>query len=139
MSIKKSQVSKKAALKKGVKQAKLYQKRVLSAELSTPILHPGIMVANVDATSVPGTVGVTFNAGGGQITATLIRNGVLINLQTISSDGSIFFSDIQYRDGITINGVCTGAGGADIIISVPTTPTPQHFVTGFIHGLYIVN
>jgi hypothetical protein len=141
MAIKKSSKElKKASLKKGTKKTKLaLPKKGVSAELVTPILPLGIMVSSDGANSVAGNVSVTFNSGIGQITASIFRNGLLINLQTISSDGNIFFSDIQSRDGIAVNGVCTGTGGADITISVPTTPTPQHFDTGFIHGLYIVN
>lgn len=138
MSIKKSQVTKKAILKKDAKQAKSSQKKVMSAQLITPLLNPEIMASDA-STSVAGSVSVTFNSGIGQITASLFRNGALINLQTISNDGSIFFSDIQSKDGISVNGVCTGTGGADITVSVPTNPaTPQHFNTEFIHGGYIV-
>lgn len=97
------------------------------------------LITNNIAVAVPANVGITFFSGTGQITASLFRNGILINLQTIVNDGSINFSDVQSGDGISVNGVATGVGGATITIDRPTSPSnPDHFDTGFIHRGYIV-
>lgn len=96
------------------------------------------LVAASAPTSAPARVGVTFFSGVGQITASLFRNGVLINMQSISSSGNINFSEVQSGDVISINGVCTGA--ADIAINRTTTPTtPEHFTAGIILSGYLIN
>lgn len=91
----------------------------------------------VEAVSTPANINVVFTSGVGQVTCTLFRNGAMINMQSVSSTSTIFFSDVQSRDGISINGVCTGT--ATITMSVPTTPsTPKNFMTGPIHTILIV-
>lgn len=88
--------------------------------------------------SVPVEVGFRFVSGIGQATASLFRKGLLINMQSISSSGNIHFSEVQSRDVISINGVCTGT--ADISVSVPTRPeTPEHFDSGIILTGYLIN
>ena len=121
--------AKKAAAKKAaVKKAPV--KKALS-------LTSNELVAAVATTSVPANINVVFRSGLGQLTASLFRRGVLINMQSISNDGTILLSDVQQRDVISINGVCTGT--ADITITVRTSPaTPQRFSTGPIHRGYIV-
>jgi hypothetical protein len=84
------------------------------------------LVALIDGIAKPANIRVDFFSGIGQITAVLFRNGILINMQSISTDGDINFTDVQSRDTISINGVC--AGSATIKISIPTNaPTPETF------------
>jgi len=84
------------------------------------------LVAKATATSFAMRVGIDFLNGLGQATAVLFRNGVLINMQSISMGGSILFSDVQSHDTLAVNGVCSG--DAIIDINVPTNPaTPQNF------------
>jgi hypothetical protein len=87
--------------------------------------------------SGPATVHVDFKSGIGQITAFLVRGGLLINMQSIGTSGDIIFSDVRSGDSLSIDGVC--AGNATINVSVPTNPkTPQDFPTGPIHiGLLV--
>lgn len=95
------------------------------------------LVAFASPTSNSADISVVFNAGLGQITSSLFRNGVLINLQSISNSGSIHFSDVQSGDSISLNGICSGT--ADITVSVPTNPpTPEHFDAGIIMTGYTV-
>lgn len=136
MAKKKKASPKKAALKSAPK----------SAIMSTtgPAFPPSIpLVAEVISGSMPATIGVTFNAGIGQMTASLIRNGVLINLQSISSSANIFFSDVRQGDLVTLIGIATGTSSgtnsAIITISVPTIPsTPDPRPEGPIHGMYVI-
>ncbi len=96
------------------------------------------LVAIVSPLSAPIDISFRFISGIGQATASLFRNGVLINMQSISSTGDIHFSEVQSGDVISINGVCTGR--ADITINAPTTPTtPDHFTAGIILAGYLVN
>ncbi len=82
-------------------------------------------------------VEIIFKSGLGQATAALFRNGLLINMQSISTSDTIHFSDARPRDSISINGVCTGT--ADVIVSVPTNPpTPEHFDSGIILAGYTI-
>lgn len=82
-------------------------------------------------------VGITFNNGLGQVTVSLFRMGVLINMQSISTSGSIHFSHVEAGDSISVNGVCSGT--ADIEINVSTNPaTPEHFNAGVIMSGYTV-
>jgi hypothetical protein len=107
----------------------------------TAISNPGIntpsMPKTVGATLVPANVIVVFTSGIGQLTASLFRNGMMINMQSVNASGTIFFSDVQSDDMISINGVCTG--NASVTVSVPTNPaTPQTFEAGPIHTGLIV-
>jgi hypothetical protein len=96
------------------------------------------LIALPTAASATANVNIVFKSGLGQITSSLFRNGVLINMQSISNSGDIHLSDVQSGDVVSINGVCTGT--ADITISVPTTPaTPEHFTAGFLFGNYVIN
>ncbi|THU37065.1 hypothetical protein FAM09_19115 [Niastella caeni] len=80
----------------------------------------------------------TFTAGLGQATSSLFRKGVLINMQSISSSGSVQFSEAQSGDVISVNGICTG--NATIVIDTPTTPaTPDQFNAGLIIAGYLIN
>jgi hypothetical protein len=93
------------------------------------------MVAAEAPHSLPVDITFDFTSGIGQVTATLFRKGVLINMQSISNSGKIRFSEVQSRDAISINGVCTGK--AVITVNTPTIPdSPQEFnaeliLTGF--------
>ncbi|MET0393937.1 MAG: hypothetical protein ABW019_12385 [Chitinophagaceae bacterium] len=108
-------------------------KSIKSAKLSTNSL-----VATASASSKPASINFTFSSGIGQATASLFRNGVLINMQSISSSGAIGFSDVQSGDVTAINGICTGQ--AVISVSVPTTPaTPKKFKAGLIIGAFLIN
>jgi len=105
-------------------------------ENSTPLLKSNL-VAEASAASRNVNVEIVFLSGLGQVTVALFRNGVLINLQSVSNDSTVFLADVQSLDVISVNGICTGS--ADITISVTTRPpTPQHFPTGPIHAGYIV-
>jgi hypothetical protein len=95
------------------------------------------LVARPAANSQPANINCVFTGGIGQITATLFRNGAMINMQSVSSSSAINFSDVQSGDAISVNGVCTGR--CDITISVPTTPgTPKRF-NRIIIGVFRVN
>jgi hypothetical protein len=107
------------------------------AETMTPqTLTTNSLVAEEAHDSQQVDVTFTFTGGIGQATALLFRKGVLINMQSISSSGNIRFSEVQSRDSISVNGVCTGK--AVIVVSTPTIPaTPQQFnaeliLTGFL-------
>lgn len=96
------------------------------------------LVALAALTSVPADIAFTFTGGIGQATASLFRNGVLINMQSISSSGNIHLAEVQGGDAVSVNGVCTGT--ADIAVSVSTTPpTPDHFTAGLIMAIYLIN
>ncbi len=100
-------------------------------------LMKSTLVAMASDISTAADVGVVFTSGLGQITALLFRNGVLINMQSISSSGNIHFSEVQSGDSISINGVCSG--NADITLSVPTNPDfPEHFNAGIIMTGYTI-
>jgi hypothetical protein len=95
------------------------------------------LVARLARASVSANIDITFTSGIGQATASLFRNGVLINLQSVSSSATIFLSDVQRGDSISINGVCTG--NASVVVSVPTSPaTPENFGAGNINTGYDV-
>jgi hypothetical protein len=86
---------------------------------------------------VPASVQVDFKSGIGQLTAVLFRNGVLINMQSISTSGVIQFSEVQSQDTIAVNGVCTG--DATVKVSVPTNPgTPENFSKQIIMSGYTI-
>jgi hypothetical protein len=104
---------------------------------STKKISTKDLVARLSRASVSANIQITFTSGIGQATASLFRNGVLINLQSVSSSATIFLSDVQRGDTISINGVCTG--NATIAVSVPTSPeTPEHFAAGNINTGYDV-
>ena len=95
------------------------------------------MVAAVQAVTAAADVNITFTSGVGQATASLFRNGVLINMQSISQSTTILFSDVQSGDGLAIVGV--SSGNTTITISVPTSPrTPDRRPAGPIHRSYII-
>jgi hypothetical protein len=94
------------------------------------------LVAEEAPHSLPIDVTFDFTGGIGQATALLFRKAVLINMQSISNSGKIRFSEVQSRDSISVNGVCTGK--AVITVNTPTIPdSPQEFnaeliLTGFL-------
>jgi hypothetical protein len=108
-------------------------KKIKSKKLSAKSL-----VAAASASSQQAEVSFTFTSGIGQATASLFRNGVLINMQSVSSSTTIHFSEVQSGDVISINGVC--AGKATIAVNAPTTPaTPEKFDSGLIIAGYLIN
>jgi len=114
--------------------------KVVAPKKATKVkkLQKSSLIALAAATSAPADVSFTFNSGIGQATTSLFRNGILINMQSISSSGNINLSEVQTGDVISINGVCTGT--VDIAINVSTTPgTPEHFITGLIMAVYLIN
>lgn len=96
------------------------------------------LIAAASGFSVSADVNISFFSGLGQATAILFRNGVLINMQSISTSGTIHFQEVQSGDAIAVNGVCTGT--ADILLSVPSNPsTPEHFDAGIIITGYTIS
>jgi|SRR5687767_9250200 len=114
--------------------------RSRSAKNKTPksrIFSRSSLVASASGGPMPADVFIDFLSGLGQATAVLFRKGLLINMQSISTSGSIHFDDVQSRDSIAVNGVCTGS--ADVSITVPTNPiTPERFSAGIIIGGYTI-
>jgi hypothetical protein len=99
-------------------------------------LTRSVLVAEVTNASQAAAIDVKFFSGIGQITIVLFRNGVLINMQSISTEGVIQLSDVQGGDTMSVNGVCTAQ--AKIAISLPTHPeTPQSFSKGVIMTGYL--
>lgn len=104
---------------------------------NTPALTTAALVAESAPHSRQVGITFTFTAGIGQATSVLFRKGVLINMQSISSSGSIQFSEVQSGDSISVNGVCTGT--AVIIIDTATIPaSPQQFTAGIIITGYLI-
>jgi hypothetical protein len=104
---------------------------------NTPALTAAALVAESAPHSRQVGITFTFAAGIGQATSLLFRKGVLINMQSISSSGSIQFSEVQSGDSISVNGVCTGT--AVIIIDTTTIPaSPQQFTAGIIMTGYLI-
>jgi hypothetical protein len=102
-----------------------------------PTLTATSLVAESAAHSLQVSITFTFTGGIGQATSLLFRKGVLINMQSISSSGTIQFSEVQSGDSISVNGVCTGS--ALIVIDTPTVPTsPQQFTAGIIMTGYLI-
>ena len=102
---------------------------------------PTLTAASLVAESAPHSLHVnitfTFTGGIGQATSLLFRKGVLINMQSISSSGTIQFAEVQSGDSISVNGVCTGS--ATIEIDTPTVPaSPQKFNAGIIITGYLI-
>jgi hypothetical protein len=107
------------------------KKKVRAKKITTSTL-----VARTTTASRPANIGVSFFNGIGQVTASLFRNGVLINMQSISTDGTIRFADVQSGDTMSVNGVCTGT--ATIRVNLTTHPqTPENFGTGVIMTGYL--
>lgn len=96
------------------------------------------LIAGAEAISGPANVDAVFTSGIGQMTASLFRSGLLINMQSISSSGRIVFSGVETNDLISINGICTG--NVTITINIQTSPaTPQSFTSGPFHvGLIVL-
>ena len=102
-----------------------------------PTLTASSLVAESATHSLQVSITFTFTGGIGQATSLLFRIGVLINMQSISSSGSIQFSDVQSGDSISVNGVCTGS--AVIVLSTTTVPvSPQRFEAGIIITGYLI-
>ncbi|WP_133053938.1 hypothetical protein [Niastella yeongjuensis] len=102
-----------------------------------PKLTTTSLVAESAPHSLQVSITFTFTGGIGQATSLLFRNGVLINMQSISSSGNIRFSEVQSGDSISVNGVCTGH--AVIVIDTPTVPvSPQQFAAGIILTGYLI-
>lgn len=131
MAAKKSGASRKKAQPKPQPAKDSKQRRTTKAKkISTKDL-----VARLARASVSTNIDINFTSGIGQATASLFRNGVLINLQSVSNSATIFLSDVQRGDSISINGVCTG--NATVAVSVPTSPkTPENFAAGNINTGY---
>lgn len=92
----------------------------------------------VAAGAAPVTVSLKFVSGIGQVTASLFRQGVLVNMESISNEGNIVFSQAQRNDTISVNGVCSGQ--ATITIDTATNPpTPDQFNNEIIVGGYIIS
>ena len=109
-----------------------------AAKPKTATITKSELVAAPATHSQPADVQCTFTGGIGQITATLFRKGVLINMQSISSTGTIHFAEVQTGDVISVNGVCTGS--ALLRISISTTPvTPEQFAKGIIFAAYLIH
>ena len=86
------------------------------------------------------SINVTFNGGGGTLSAKLYQKGTgaLIEQGAINHSGNIILNNSNSGDVVGINGVCSGS--ADIVINVGTNPsTPQHFNAGTIHDGFILN
>jgi hypothetical protein len=95
------------------------------------------LVALPQGPAVSADIKVDFTLGIGQLTAMLFRNGVFINMQSISTSGVIHFSDVQSRDSISINGICSG--DAVVTVSAPTNPgTPEKFSKQLIISGYTI-
>jgi hypothetical protein len=104
---------------------------------NTPALTASALVAESAPHSQQVTITFTFTGGLGQVTSVLFRKGVLINMQSISSSGSIQFSEVQSGDSISINGICTG--NAVIAVDTSTIPaSPQQFNAGIIITGYLI-
>lgn len=104
---------------------------------NTPILTATSLVAASAPHSMQVSITFTFTGGIGQATSLLFRKGVLINMQSVSSSGTIQFSEVQSGDSISVNGVCTGS--AQIVIDTPTVPaSPQQFAAGIIITGYLI-
>lgn len=83
------------------------------------------LLAMASPVSTTASVGVVFTSGLGQATISLFRQGLLINMQTISVSGSVQFTDVEPGDAISINGVCTKSATVTItgVSTSPATPT----------------
>jgi hypothetical protein len=107
-----------------------------SAGVKRKKLTRSVLVAVASGTSFPVTVNITFIGGFGQATVVLFRNGLLINMQSVSLSADVHFADVESRDSIAVNGVC--AGSATVTIDVSTNPaTPESF-TKIILGGYTI-
>ncbi|MRG45736.1 hypothetical protein GFS24_11455 [Chitinophaga sp. SYP-B3965] len=130
---------KKAAKPKAKKPEKAPAKTAAKKTRSaTATREPSFDVATRDATSVKTTVNITFTSGTGQVTTSLFRKGILINLQSTSVSADIFLSDTKRGDVLSVVGVATGS--ATITITpVQTIPaTPDKFSAGPVMGSYVI-
>ena len=119
----KKKAAKKVAVKKAAKKTNPFSKLSL--------------VALEAETSTPADVRVDFFSGLGQVTVALFRRGVMINMQSISSSGSVHLSEVQRGDSVALNGEC--AGTATIRVSIPTNPsTPENCDAGLILKGYTI-
>jgi len=69
-------------------------------------------------------ISILFTEGKGQLNIQLNRDGEEIANGSLQTSGTIPLADVQSRDVITLDGVCTGS--AELNIDVPTkaaTPT----------------
>jgi hypothetical protein len=108
--------------------------------MTTQLLTPQPLVAEEAPHSQQVDISFTFTGGIGQGSAVLFRNGVLINMQSISKSGIgiIKFSEVQTGDVISVNGVC--AGNTEITVSTSTVPvTPKQFNPGLIMANFLIN
>lgn len=105
---------------------------------ATATREPSFDVATLDATSVKATVNITFTSGTGQVTTSLFRKGILINLQSTSVSADIMLSDTKRGDVLSVVGVATGS--ATITVTpVKTLPaTPDQFSAGPVMGSYVI-
>lgn len=141
---KKTATKKKAAPKKAapVKKAAVKKAAVPEASIAASLTSPsladiGLVSARDVAAVEPANIDVTFTSGVGQVTATLFRQGVMINMESISSSGTITFSDVRTGDAISINGVC--AGTARIGLDRDTTPANPKTFQGVILVVFLIN
>lgn len=101
-------------------------------------LNEATLVANPSTQSRPANISITFLSGLGQATASLFRNGNMINMQTTSVSMTIQFSHVETGDIIALNGVASGSAKVDIDLN--TTPaTPTTFNAGAFNIIYGVN
>jgi len=87
--------------------AKRKSKKKPTRKKAKPLIRSSL-VARSSPLSTAADVDITFTSGLGQATASLFRQGILINMQSISMSDIIHFSEVQSGDVIVINGVCTG-------------------------------
>lgn len=105
---------------------------------ATATREPKFNAATLDASSVQATVNVTFTSGTGQVTTSLFRNGILINLQSTSVSADILLSDTKRGDMLSVVGVTTGSATITVV-PVSTSPgTPDQFSAGPIMGSYVI-
>jgi hypothetical protein len=128
---------KKAAAPKAKKPEKPSAKPAVKKTRSAT-REPKFDAATLDASSVRATVNITFTSGTGQVTTSLFRKGILINLQSTSVSADIILSDTKRGDVLSVVGVATGS--ATITITpVQTLPaTPDKFSAGPVMGSYVI-
>jgi len=101
----------------------------LKAEVAAQTVVAEETVADQAAFNGPATVTVDFLQGQGQITATLARNGGVVDQQSNSNSGIMVFANVQTFDALAITGMCTHS--ASIQITANTNPgTPKSYPEG---------
>lgn len=127
--------AKKPAKASAAPSAKSPSKKSRSAVVTREV---SFNAAVLDVTSQPATVNITFTSGAGQVTTSLFRNGLLINMQSTSVSADILLSDTQRGDMLSVVGVTTGS--ATITVTpVSTSPaTPDKFSAGPVMGSYVI-